>query len=281
MYKRQGVAAPRSIGVRSYGILHALSRDGRLALLDDETTDAGPSYPIYLRRTDGSPPVSLGEGSGGCLSPDGLEVLVVRKEPRGDLLTVFQTAGGAGKPLDAGGLTAASVTWSRTRGILVLARRGGDPPRIWKIAADHPPEAIGPPLPPEAVTFGVPPPAENRALVVSRDGSLYWANLDDAGSPPQKADWSLAGGDADNVAQWGFPGFSADGQWCWVVPDGPPPIRVDRVNLSTGKREHFRTIDLPNVNGWAFVAGVSEDGRTVVLGIGTNLGDVFLLEGLK
>ena len=33
--------------------------------------DGGPKYAVYIRKTDGSPAIRLGEGNGLSLSPDG------------------------------------------------------------------------------------------------------------------------------------------------------------------------------------------------------------------
>ena len=45
-----------------------LSADGRSVLLTVEGEAAGKNYEVYLRTTDGSPPVKLGEGYGSAIS---------------------------------------------------------------------------------------------------------------------------------------------------------------------------------------------------------------------
>jgi eukaryotic-like serine/threonine-protein kinase len=51
-------------------MISALSPDGRQVLLEEQGTGSRSEYDIYLRSTDGSPPVRLGEGEGRDFSPD-------------------------------------------------------------------------------------------------------------------------------------------------------------------------------------------------------------------
>jgi len=55
----------------------ALSSDGRTLLIHEEADRAGHGDAVYLQRTDGSPPIRLGEGRALDLSPDGSRALVV------------------------------------------------------------------------------------------------------------------------------------------------------------------------------------------------------------
>jgi hypothetical protein len=54
-----------------------LSADGGNVLITVEGEAAGRNYEVYLRKTDGSPPIPLGEGYGSAISPDGKWVLAV------------------------------------------------------------------------------------------------------------------------------------------------------------------------------------------------------------
>src|SRR5579863_5629892 len=48
-----------------------ISPDGQSILFEDASEIAGPQYAVAIRKIDGTPPVQLGEGSAGGLSPDG------------------------------------------------------------------------------------------------------------------------------------------------------------------------------------------------------------------
>lgn len=263
-----------SIGAGSFP--YDLTRDGRFALLDDEMAP-GPNYPLYLRPMDGSLPRAIGQGVAGTIAPDGKTVLVQRKDGQKDVYAFVPSAGGPETALQTGELTVLGVRWSRAEGVFALAVHGQDPPRIWKVGSEHPPRAVGPPLPPEAVAFFVPAPGAGEAIVLLRDGSLLRADLHDPGSPPKKIPWTAT----IEEFSTSLPSFSEDGAWCFVSPTGSPPIQVDRVNLQSGRREPYRKIDLPGISGRITVVSMSENGRMMLLRQWRLSADVFLAEGLK
>jgi len=54
-----------------------ISNDGQWVLFEESSEPAGPHYAVAIRKLDGSPPVRLGDGSAGGLSPDGKWALSV------------------------------------------------------------------------------------------------------------------------------------------------------------------------------------------------------------
>lgn len=80
----------------------ALSADGRTVLFEEQNRGTQAGYPMYLRGTDGSPPLRLGDGMGMALSPDGRWALALTDpfgEPR---LTLHPTGAGQPRELDLG-----------------------------------------------------------------------------------------------------------------------------------------------------------------------------------
>ena len=77
----------------------SLSEDGETVVFTEEEEGGGPGYSVYLRKTDGSPAVRLGEGEALALSPDGKWVLsaIVRLDPAP--LVLLPTGAGEPKPL--------------------------------------------------------------------------------------------------------------------------------------------------------------------------------------
>src|SRR5262249_60471398 len=75
-----------------------LSPDGKAILLNERGEGAGGSSVIYLRGTDGSPAVRLGEGEGFALSPDGKWVLAKNLPAGGKPSTLFLLPTGPGHP---------------------------------------------------------------------------------------------------------------------------------------------------------------------------------------
>ncbi len=83
----------------------ALARDGRQMLFTETAEAGGASYGVYLRSTDGSPAVRLGEGRALDLSPDGRWALVMPAR-RADRLLLMPTGPGEVRVLHDPRLTA-------------------------------------------------------------------------------------------------------------------------------------------------------------------------------
>ena len=57
------------ISWHDWDVAKDISRDGQSVLFEDASEAAGPNYAVAIRKIDGTPPVQLGEGSAGGLSP--------------------------------------------------------------------------------------------------------------------------------------------------------------------------------------------------------------------
>src|SRR3981081_1856304 len=54
----------------SWNVAKDISSDGQWVLFEDASAAAGPNYAVAIRKQDGTPPVRLGQGTAGGLSPD-------------------------------------------------------------------------------------------------------------------------------------------------------------------------------------------------------------------
>jgi len=69
---RMGATSDQFVDLPSEStIATGISHDGSLIAVDYSGAGSGPNYAVYLVKTDGSPPVRLGEGSSMGISPDG------------------------------------------------------------------------------------------------------------------------------------------------------------------------------------------------------------------
>jgi len=64
-------AGDRDLSWLDFDFPVAVSPDGKSVFLEEQSEQAGSDHWVGLRSTDGSPPVRLGEGGGGGVSPDG------------------------------------------------------------------------------------------------------------------------------------------------------------------------------------------------------------------
>ena len=72
----------------------SLSADGKSLLFVEQGEAGGANYAVYLRSTDGSPAVRLGDGSPAALSPDGKWVLCTKPDSLTDLFLLPTKARG-------------------------------------------------------------------------------------------------------------------------------------------------------------------------------------------
>ena len=65
-----GQSQERDLTIVNWSLLRAISRDGREVLLEEQGAGSHPESDLYIRASDGSPPVRIGEGNGWDFSPD-------------------------------------------------------------------------------------------------------------------------------------------------------------------------------------------------------------------
>ncbi|HVS33059.1 MAG TPA: hypothetical protein VMS98_16555, partial [Thermoanaerobaculia bacterium] len=135
-----------------------LSRDGRLALLSENAQGGGRSHSVFVRGTDGTPAVRLGDGRAMAVSPDGRWVAVAPSLPA-PYLELLPTGAGEARRLEVPGMQFRRVRWlpdgdrivasvlkeGRGAGLWVLPLSGGAPRAImppgaplgyWAVAPD-------------------------------------------------------------------------------------------------------------------------------------------------
>ena len=253
-----------------------LSADGRTLLFDASAYKTGGGNGIYLRATDGSTPVRLEAGSGDAyaLSPDG-QWAVVSSSDMPVQLELLPTRAGDARMLPSGGVGDIDrpVRWfpDGTR-ILFRGRVPGHRPRSFVQDV----EGRAPvPLTPEGI----------EGVVISPDGKLIATDGADQSDRPaiySMADQSLrpipGTNDGDRPIQW-----SADGRVLYVRAPGKFPANVFRVDITTGRRELWKTFAPADRAGLLNVDPilVTPDGRGYVYRYRFDLSDLYLVEGIK
>src|SRR5262249_28403571 len=89
-----------------------------------------PNYTAYMRRTDGSPAVRLGDGDACALSPDGQWVLAVLKSP--SKLFMLPTGAGAIYPLNVAGIEPFDKPSRWVGGAARIMFAGKEPGHDWR-----------------------------------------------------------------------------------------------------------------------------------------------------
>jgi Tol biopolymer transport system component len=228
-----------------------LSSDGRTLLFSDSSANAGVNYALCLRKTDGSPVVRLGDGNAQGLSPDGKWALsIVPSSPA--RLTLYPTGAGEIRTLESGNIQTYDRAAFFPDGKRVLACGGeaGQASRCYvQDLAGGAPHAATPP----GTNHGLVSPDGNSILVQEADGkfSIYPV----AGGAAKAVPGTVP---EDDIVHW-----SADGRSVLIHRTGEVPARVERLDLSTGKRVLFKELAPPSRAGVLSVMHVafSDDER--------------------
>jgi eukaryotic-like serine/threonine-protein kinase len=208
----------------------ALSADGQFVLFSEVLRGAGKNGAIYLRKTDGSDAVRLGDGFGEDLSPDGKWVLTTEVPGRQHWILV-PTGPGSPRTLPPGAIVARGEANFLADG-RQIAFEGREKDRGGRIyIQDVENGAIRTISPENVMTNGLATP-DGRYVVGWSQGNVFNYPID--GSSSVRLSYLSSG---DLPLQW-----SQDGQFIYVQrPTAWPPV-VDRVNMVSGQRELWKTI---------------------------------------
>ena len=250
-----------------------IASDGSKLLLAELGPTEGSDGGVYLRNTDGSPSVRLGDGFAMALSPDG-EWALVRRGDRRDLVLVPTGAGQERQvPLtdgwpgqawfapDGGRLVVnLNLPDGRTR-IVSMEADGSDVRQLAPDGFDH---FIGEqPLSPDGKWIDSQRDGEGGSLFPT-DGSLR----------PREVPGFEPG---DVVIRW-----SGDGKALFVFKRNELPARVDRLEIATGERTPWLELMPADPAGVTRISSVqmTPDGRTYAYNVARQLSDLYLVRGV-
>jgi serine/threonine protein kinase/Tol biopolymer transport system component len=249
-----------------------LSADGQTLLFREEGEAGGPTYAVYLRKTDGSPAVRLGDGLSLALSPDGKWALSSRGDNQADLF-LLPTGPGEPKPLPGHNIVHGSACWfSDGKRILVSGTETNHGSRLYvqdieddKIVAVTPEGTNG-------LSFALSPDGREVAAI-GPDEKGYLFPIPSGDPQPIKG---LQPGEVP-VA------WTPDGHSLYVYRGGDLPSKVYRLDVASGTRTLWRELMPPDPSGVEFVGPVlpTPDGKSYVYGYRRLLSDLYLVEGLQ
>jgi Tol biopolymer transport system component len=266
-----GDTQPRDLGWLDGPAPEALSADGRSVLMAEVLRGKGAAGSIYLRGTDGSDAVRLGDGYPEDLSPDGKWVLAA---PVGDRTHWFilPTGTGTPRPLPPGPLVARFEAnfLPDGRRIVFGGREKDHGPRIFVQDLDS---GLVTAISPENTgTAGVATP-DGRFVIGGTSSGRFLYPVD--GGTPVPLPIIAA---RDTALRW-----SSDGRLLYVRRgDAWPPV-VDRVDVTTGRREAWKTIQPADPIGVDSIIRilVTPDGKAYCHDYVRFLSELFVVEGLK
>jgi eukaryotic-like serine/threonine-protein kinase len=248
-----------------------LSADGKAVLFSEAGEGGGPKYAVYLRNTDGSPAVRLGEGTGVALSPDG-KWAVSRPNTAPAPLSLLPTGVGEPKPLTQDSINHLRVRWlADGKRLVFTGNETGHGLRLYVQSID---EAKPKAFSPEGLNSAfVPSPNGELVAAIGPDHKIYTYPIN--GGDPR----AVPGVQTDEVPiTW-----SADGHALYVYHYGDLPARVVQVDLATGQRKPWKELYPADAAGIDTISGIlmTTDAKSYVYAYIRTLCDLYLVEGLK
>jgi eukaryotic-like serine/threonine-protein kinase len=271
----EGDDREREMSFLDYSFASDISPDARVLLFDEEGEAGGANYTVFLRKSDRSPVVRLGEGNALAISPDGKWALSMLPSPNSPF-RLLPTGTGDAKALAVEGVSPeqAAAWLPDSRGFVFAGSEPGHGLRLYVLSIDG-----GKPRPvtPEGIVAAIP------GFAVSLDGRWVAA----VGADGKTALFPLDGGTPKALTgpQAGeFPlRFSPDGKYLYLWKRGDVPARVVRLEVETGRREVWKDLLPLDPSGVERISNVlvTPDGKGYAYCFTRLLSDLFVVEGLK
>ncbi len=268
-----GETKERDLSWHDWSVPRDISDDGRLVSFDETGEAGGETGGLYVRGTDGSPAVRLGDGRSPSLSPDGKWVLALDASARRNVIEL-PTGAGESRAISTGDVQVHQAFFlPDERHILELGSvPGGHGLRLWLQGVE---EGKPRPVTPEGVSIAY-------RSCISPDGKQVAAQ-----DPEGKITiYPLAGGSpvivpntqsGDVPVQWTPDGKSL------LVGRREVPSKIFTIDFATGQRKLFRSFSPADPTGLFSNAPpqFSLDLKSYVYTYQRITSDLYVVDGLK
>jgi eukaryotic-like serine/threonine-protein kinase len=266
-----GEKTERELSWLDWSIVSDISADGKTIVFSEEGEGGGSTYAACIRKTDGTPPVRLGEGGSLTISPDGQWIISdVPGNP--ERLVLLPTGAGAAKTVGANNLeTYNRAAWLPDgKAIVFDANEAGHDYRIYLQDVDS---GTPKPVTPEGTKLGLVFPDSKQVLGV--DSQRKWWTYPVAGGEPRPV---LGVQATERPIQW-----SSDGRSLYVAKFGEAVLKVYKLDLLSQQRQLWKEISPIGHPGLLGVGPIyiTADGKAWAYSYAEDLSDLYLVEGLK
>jgi hypothetical protein len=243
-----------------------LTPDGRWLLIDEQGEGGGPNYSIYIRKTDGSPAVRIGDNDAFSISDDGKWVLATTNVEGGSML-LLPTGAGEPRTIKTGNLhNPLGRFLPDGKHILII------PDDFRNYVQSLEADTLRPVMPPGVGGFGWFTADGKYAL--GRDAHKNWALYGiEGGQPIPLPNWTA--GD--------LPVNHSTDNHSFFVSNGDIPVSIYRFDFLTGTRQFVRKLQPPDATGIERVSDLlmTPDGKYYTYGGPRRLSNLFVVTGLK
>jgi serine/threonine protein kinase/Tol biopolymer transport system component len=252
-------------------VLVALSPDGKQVLFHEGGKGGGSLGTIFLRKTDGTGAVRLGEGYAVALSPDQKWVLVVTPSTPPRYLLI-PTGAGEVTELKMAGIENITLMGfaADSRRVVVIANEPGKPVRDFLY---DPASSKVQPLTPEGVRAMVTP--DGKFLLARRDNAAPEIFPVEGGSPAREVKGLQ---EKDRPIQ-----VTADGTTIYVANYNTMTAAIYRLRVDSGDRQLVKTLEMRDpAGGFGITRAVTTaDGQSFAYNTLRQLSELYLLQGLN
>jgi hypothetical protein len=278
-----GEATEREMGWLDSSYVQDISDDGKTLLFGEGAGKPGvasgvfaqgvaggaPQGAVYLRQTDGSPAVRLGEGYPQGLSPDGKWVLVSQANDKE--WTLLPAGAGMPKHLGLGAVRGLFGYWLDDRRIVFTGNEPGRPDRAFILNLED--GKVRPITPEGALLSWQKPVVPGGRSVLAQAGEKWQLFPVDGGGPTPTS-----------LPAPQYPvAWSADGRTMYVADLGDLQGKIYRQDLASGRRQVWKTLAPSDPAGLESVGPVviTPDGGSYCYTYTRTLATLFVVEGLR
>jgi len=265
----------RDLSWLDWSLARDLSADGKTLLFTEAGEGGGATYGVYLRKTDGSPAVRLGNGSAMALSPDGKWALT-RLPVSPSQMILLPTGAGEPKPLER-----APLSYQQWAGwfpdgerIVFTANELNCGTRLFvQNIKGGAPYTITPDV--EGIHLSSPnliSPDGQSIAAIGPDRKIYIYGTE--GKKAHVVAGSIAGA---IPIRW-----SADGLSLYVYERGDSPTKIYLIELATGKKMLWKALMPPYPAGATELLRIllTPDGKSYAYTYTRDLSDLYIATGL-
>jgi Tol biopolymer transport system component len=266
-----GEKTEREVGWLGWSILGDMTPDGKTILFTEEADGGGPNYTVFVRNTDGTPPVRISEGNGLAISPDGK--WVIARPANGGALSVVPTGAGQSRTLTHDNISYMAARYLPDgKQLLGVGVEPGHGARNYLVDLNT---GDSKPLTPEGIGGPALSPDGRSIAVASSDGK--WGI------------WSMEGGSFHSIpdldANYSVNDWSRDGNSVYVTSSKPDEQngRVYLVNIHTGKMELWKSLAREGqpITGGFGALQFSRDGSAYSYLYSQTVSEAYVVRGLR
>jgi len=262
-----------------WSVARDVSRDGQWVLFEEGSEPSGKNYTVGIRKTDGSSPIRLGDGTAGGLSPDGkvaLSVFIGSPEH----VSLFPVGPGQTRELSFPQFDHLENGTARFmpdgKHFLIDAKEPNHSLRTYLID-------IAGVQPPRPIT-----PESTAAILPSPDGKYAaGTGVPQASGPRKLTLFPIDGGSRIELTPtdppWGVMQWSADSRSLFLYKSAEIPITIYRFEIASGKLTPVREVKPANRSGVVSVGPVVCDMQAAgcTYSYFETLSDMYVITGLR